>query len=125
MTKLKMAYKGIYVILLAMLISACSGSVPGDVLEQAVLTLSQKPYPGYVMDNWEVTNEYMQDDDGEETTVIEYSITYFLEEKEIQKLKKSGYTNYVGKRFDAPLIIEGRLFFAKRGSKWYSGHQKL
>tara|TARA_R110001583_G_scaffold103306_4_gene250462 strand:- start:529 stop:705 length:177 start_codon:yes stop_codon:yes gene_type:complete len=55
----------------------------------------------------------MQDNDGEETTVIEYAITYFLEEKEIQKLKKAGYSNYLGKKFDAPLIIEGRLFFCK------------
>ena len=125
MNILRMTTQGITIMLLAMLVSGCSSGVPGDVIETAVFKNSKKPYPGYYLGHWEVSNDYVQKIDGEDFNVAEYSITYFLEDKEIEKLKKAGFNKYLGKGFDEPLIIEGRLFFVKRGSKWYSSHQGL
>lgn len=125
MKLLNILAKGVSLILVAASLSACS-SVPDDTLEASVLNESAKLVPdGYEADEWEVTNEYLQDVEGDEYNVIEYSITYQLGEDAIKRLRGFGLSEYEGRAFDEIISVQGRLFFIQKGSKWYASHQKL
>lgn len=125
MNKPSMVLKVISALFLSALMAACGSSIPNEVLEAHMLSKSKKMDQGYVVDKWEVTNEYSQDIESEEYTVIEYAITYYLSDEDVAKFEAKGFKEYFGRDIYAPQLAEGRLFFIQRGSKWYSSHQNL
>lgn len=116
----------ISLLLTTLILFGCGNNVPDDVVEKTVLESAyDRVIDGYKHTDWEITNEYEQEFEGETYQVYEYSVTFVIPEELKEKLKASGQSTFFGSPFNNVENRQGRLFFIERGNSWYSSHQKI